>query len=62
LKEVDSCNKLEHCFLNEFQLALVNFQDNLGKPAPFWILIKQQMAVVASAAPYANHLHFTQNR
>jgi len=40
------------------------FQDNLGKPAPEILnqLKRDDMVAVASAGPYANHLHLAPDR
>jgi len=45
-----------------------SFQDNLGKPAPERLTIlyfteaRDDGVAVASAGPYANHLHHTPDR
>ena len=53
-----ACHKVLNCYTH----LVASFQDNLGKlylkAEPFWILVKQ----LASAGPYANHLHLSPDR
>jgi len=51
-----------HSFNSLFSRTTWVSQHQKGKP--FWILLEQEMmgVAVASAGPYANHLHLAPNR
>jgi len=52
--------KLKHIHTH---ICLTAFFSRTIKGKPFWILLKQEMmGAVASAGPYANHLHHTSDR